>query len=110
MSATMTWEQKFEAIQALGSACLRMRSPGDWYVSQSGVEVRRGPFLESRYGNGVTPQAAVSDHWDKLTTLDLAGDEVIVLDAMRDTRRHVRWNGYRWVDEPVPVTQPGGAA
>ena len=81
-----------------------MREPGNWYVSQSGVEVQvRRCFLASRYGNGATPEAAVLDHWEKLTSIDLA-NEVVVLDAMRDTRRHVWWNGYRWVDVPVPRT------
>jgi len=99
-NARMTWEEKFEAIKAIGSACLRMRKPGDWYVSQPDVAVKVGAMLESRYGNGATPEAAVLDHWQQLTSIDLA-NEVVVLDAMRDTRRHVWWNGYRWVDQPI---------
>ena len=109
MSARMGWEETFEAIKAIGDASLRMRKPGDWYVSQSGVEVKVGPVLEGRYGNGQTPQAAVLDHWKKLTSIDLA-KEVVVLDAMRDTRRHVWWNGYRWVEVPLAAEPTDGGA
>lgn len=100
MAPGMTWEEMFAAIAALGGdPSLRMRKPGDWYVLQGRVEVKHRSTLESRYGNGTTPAAAVVDHWQKLTTL--APGEVIVVNAFTDDRRAVRWNGYMWADEPA---------
>lgn len=97
----MTWEQMFAAIQAIGEASLRMRKPGDWFVEQRSTEKkeRGSSVIGSAYGNGATPEDAVRDHWRVLT--DLKPNEIIVIDSMRDTRRHVRWNGYMWADEPV---------
>lgn len=101
MSAQMTWEQMLSAVQALGEASLRMRQPGDWYVEQPRVDKkeRGSSVIGSAYGNGSTPEAAVRDHWWTLT--DLKPNEIIVIDSLRATRRHVRWNGFMWVDEPV---------
>lgn len=95
----MTWEQMFETIKALSDASLKMRSPGDWYVSQPYVEIKRGIGLDGRYGNGSTPEQAVQDHWRVLTTL--AADEVIVLHASTpNEREHFLWNGHRWKKVP----------
>ena len=107
----MNWEQKLAACKALRpyGTGLRMRSPGDWYVEQIGLEVieegHRG-MLVGRYGNGATPEAAVEDHWAKLTASDVAA---VVLNAMGPDRREVRWNGFMWEDLPTP-SQPGGSA
>ncbi|HXE83681.1 MAG TPA: hypothetical protein VN513_10180 [Gemmatimonadales bacterium] len=98
-NAHMTWEEKFEAINALGEAVLKMRAPGDWHVYQPGVDISNRVVIGSRYGSGRTPEAAVQEHWTGLT--ELRATEVIVINAFRDNRRHLRWNGYRWVDLPV---------
>ena len=94
----MTWEEKLAACAAIGHEIgLRMRKPGDWYVEHRGVEVKEGPMLASRYGNGETPQLAVEDHWQQLTVL--APREYVVLDAgSGERRRAVRWNGFMWMD------------
>lgn len=81
------------ACQGLGECSIRMREPGNWYVSQA-VEVREGGFLAGRYGNGLTPEAAVLDHWDKLTML--APMEYLVISAMGPNRQAVKWNGFMW--------------
>lgn len=100
----MTWEEKLAALQSLGDCCLRMRHPGDWYVSATSVEVSSGRMLEGRYGNGATPEAAVLDHWEKYTALVGPG-EVVVINAMSTERRHVRWTGYMWTDVPFERQQ-----
>lgn len=91
----MNYEQMLHALKALGETSLKMREPGNWYLSQSGVEVSSGCMLESRYGNGKTPEEAVVDHWKRLT--ELGPREVIVLNATDYARRKaVVWNGFMW--------------
>lgn len=91
----MTWEEKLSALQALDSdASVRMRGPGNWYVSWR-PSVKQDCFLVGEYGNGNSPQAAVEDHWNKLT--NLPADQYLVLDNYRG-RRSVRWNGFMWQD------------
>lgn len=95
MSDRMTWEEKLMACQALAECHLRMRSPGDWYVSHR-VDIVNGPMLEGRYGNGRDPREAVENHWRELT--ELAPHERVVANALTDQRREVRWNGFMWQD------------
>ena len=96
----MTWEEKLEACNALARCGLSMRKPGDWYVYQSGVELKRGCMLGGGGGNGTTPELAVLDHWEGHTNLQPG--EYLVIGAMTPNRRAVKWNGYMWatVDEP----------
>lgn len=92
----MTWEQKLQACKALKEEIsLKMRKPGDWYVSQ-GIECKDGPFLKSKYGNGTTPQEAVENHWIELTVLQ--PDQYLVIGGNKPDRRCVRWNGFMWED------------
>lgn len=97
----LNYQQKMQAILALGEASVVMRKPDDWYVAQSGVDVKAGSVLEGRYGNGVHPEAAIHDHWDQLTQLK-DGEYVVVFttDDHGTKRRHVRWNGFMWEDVP----------
>lgn len=88
------YEQMFAAINALAPASVMMRKPGDWYVRQSGVDVKRGRLLCSAYGNGDSPEAAIRDHWTKLTSV--AAPHYIVLIAGGPGRTAVRWNGFMW--------------
>jgi hypothetical protein len=97
----MNWEQEFQACQALCEHTLRMRKPGDWYVSALGLNVKEGPFLCGRYGNGDSPIAAISDHWTKIT--NLKDDEYLVVDSYKG-RQAVKWNGFMW--EPVIEEKP----
>lgn len=93
----MDWEQKLQAFNALTECKLIMRKPGDWYVSQQ-VDVKQGSCLSGIYGNGKTPQAAVEDHWQRLTSLPK--DQYIVAREYWDgdtcKRLAVRWNGFMW--------------
>ena len=96
----MNWEEKLDAIQHLGETVLRMRAPGDWYVSQSGVEstARGSAVLRGEYGDGTSPEAAVLHHWNVLTVHD-GNTSYLVLNATDETkRRHVYWNGFMWKD------------
>jgi hypothetical protein len=94
---TLTWEQKLAACQALAECSLKMRKPGDWYVSTSVETIERGHegMLVGRYGNGPTPEAAVEDHWRQITADDV---KALVVRAMYPDRRKVRWNGFMWWD------------
>ena len=97
----MTWEQKIQACQAIGDFSLRMRKPGDWYVSQSAEKKKtNGAVLCGGCVTGAkTPEEAVNQHWDWLTS-DEDGDRV-VLHSMSDTElRDVRWNGFMWQELP----------
>lgn len=97
----MDWQQKAEALNALAQINIRMRKAGDWYVQQS-IEVKKqgSGMLSGQYGNGETPEAAIENHWGKLCE-HLPVDSYIVIDAMCNTRRHVRWNGYMWLELPI---------
>jgi hypothetical protein len=100
----MTWEEKFEALQALSKdISLKMRFPGNWYVSQTSVERKRGGFLGGGVGNGKTPQEAVEDDWKNKTELE--SGEYLVIDAYKPTRRAVEWNGFMWQDVKEDVKE-----
>ena len=58
----MNWEQMFAAINALAPASLKMREPGNWWVSQSGVEIGDGVTLVSPSGRGTDPESAVRSY------------------------------------------------
>lgn len=97
----MTWEQKLAACQALSACSLKMREPGDWYVSQD-VEIKDKSILKGEYGNGTTPEEAVEDHWTRLT--QLAAHEYLVTRAGGgELRKAVRWNGFMW-DQVIEET------
>jgi hypothetical protein len=96
----MTWEQKLQACQALtwsGDVGVKMRKPGNWYVSQPGVEIKDKFFLKGAYGNGISPEKAVEDHFHVLT--ELKDGECVKADYAGVTR-YVRWNGFMWADVP----------
>ena len=94
----MDWQQKLQAMTSLVGTfniCLKMRKPGDWYVSVQGREILEGSILAGSYGNGSTPQEAVEDDWRKCTE-DLKPHQCIVTNAYGPERRQVRWNGFMW--------------
>jgi hypothetical protein len=97
----MTWEEKLSALQVLCDTSLRMRKPGDWYVSATGREIGGDDtgMLTGLYGNGPTPQAAVEDDWKQMTELPVR--RYIVIGAMGPNRKHFRWAGYMWREVPM---------
>lgn len=93
----MTWEERFAAIKALDDdACLCMRSPGDWYVSAN-MEIKDGQILTGAYGNGVSPDQAVLDHWAIYASVKYP--RTIVVHAGTDQRREVNWKDFMWVEK-----------
>jgi hypothetical protein len=94
----MDWQTKFAALNALAECSIKMRKPGDWYVSQS-VDIKDKSILKSVCGNGDTPEAAVADHWNQVT-VDLTGHEYLVCREYWEgevcKRLAVRWNGFMW--------------
>jgi len=103
----MTWEEKFAALGALAGGwdcALHMRHPGNWYVHLRSVDIGGHGLLGAVVGNGDSPATAVEDCWTTATTLPQ--DQYIVIHAMRDRRRAVRWNGFMWetVNEKEQVT------
>ena len=95
---SVTWEQRFEAMQGLGEASLKMRAPGKWYVNQPGVESKAvGRDKKPRGGeadDGATPEEAVKLRWLLLTGSEIEYKRGRVL-------RTVRWNGFMWADTHV---------
>ncbi len=91
----MTYEQKFAALAAISPRpALHMRKPGDWYVSLSSVERKEGACLSSGCVSEATPEAAVEAKWDWATDQRY----YLVINAMRDNSRAVKWNGFMWED------------
>lgn len=94
----MTWEEKFAAIRAIRrDAHLRMREPGNWYVS-TGIEIGGDEMLRAVGESGATPEEAVEKTWQLIERLPL--NRCIVVGAYTDQRRELRWNGYMWADVP----------
>ncbi len=103
----MDWQQKAAALDALAEIEIKIRKPGDWYVSQR-VEIKNDCFLEGAYGNGDTPMAAIEDHWNRLVTDIECRPLYLVARAGHPNRRAVRWNGFMWQDVPEPERATAG--
>lgn len=86
----MTWEQQIQALKALGECSLKMRFPGDWYVSLLGVSRVEGAMLSGSGTRGKNPEEAVENYWAWAT------------DPHHHLRvspsRNVTWNGFMWAD------------
>jgi len=93
MDNRMKWEQKLQALQSLAITSIRMRSPGNWYVSHS-IEVKDGSLLKGTYGEGKNPQEAILNDWNLLT--NLREDQYLVINAMSKDRKAIKWNGFMW--------------
>lgn len=90
MQTNMTWEQKLMALQMIADTSLRMRKPGDWYVSTVGRDIGGNGILVGSYGNGATPQLAVEDDWRLMV-------ETIPRDLYIATPKgKFRWAGFMW--------------
>lgn len=95
----MNYEQKMYALQALAEISVRMRKPGDWYVNQD-VSVKDDHVLISSYGNGLTPEEAIDDHWDEIAMKTSASKPIVVIRHTDEgtERKHYFWNGFMWCD------------
>lgn len=94
----MTWEQKLQAMNALGPVDVRMRKPRDWYTTQGRVDIGGDGMLSSVGGCGETPELAVEARWEAMTVLPPG--KYIVVAAGSDDRKHVLWNGFMWEELP----------
>jgi hypothetical protein len=95
----LTWEQKAQALQALvgwSNFALKMRDIGNWYVQTTGLELKKGVCLSGSCVHAQDPQQAVALTWKWATELE--PDTYLVVNAYRDNRRAVRWNGFMWED------------
>lgn len=92
----MTWEQKLAALQVLAETSIRMRSPGDWYVSANmQIGSKDSCLLVGTYGNGATPQEAVENHWNKYA-MNLPADQYLVVGVA--PYKCYRWGEYMWCE------------
>lgn len=109
----MDFDQKCAALAALGELSIKFREAEwrighkePWYVSQQ-IDIKRGPVSCGEFGNGMSPQDAIEDHWCRLTELK-DGEYLVVRSG--DNVRRVRWNGFMWSDVRVAErTEAGGA-
>lgn len=93
----MTWEQQFAALKALDiDTYLTTLPDGKWLCRVRGLELGGDGVLVSISGRGKSPQEATENLWMQIEAMP--SDRYLVLGAMRDTRRHVRWNGFMWID------------
>jgi len=91
----MTWEQQFHAIKAVSpTASLEMRKPGDWYVNSRMEHAEGNCCLVGDYGNGISPQHAVENHWKLYGN----GKPFRTGDGA-----WLRWNGFMWEKSERPL-------
>ena len=69
-----------------------------WYI-EARIEVSDGCVLTGGTEHADTPTLAVSRYLNYLKAVPL--DKVIVTHAGRDDRRHWRWNGAAFTEQPV---------
>lgn len=89
----MTWEEKLDALSELADVALKMRKPGDWYVSMRGVSIADGHLLTCAVGNGSVPELAVCDLWRQLT--ELPNEKCIEVSGPDGVKRY-RWSRFMW--------------
>lgn len=91
---TMTWEQKVQALQCLGTVSFHMREPSKWTVVVKELEIKQGGCLTTCQGSGSSPQYAIMDLWEKL--INLPSNQHIVMNAFSDKRKSYKWAGFMW--------------
>ena len=94
--ATLNTEQKLMAMKALAgdeNCHIWMLKPGQWFISLRLWEIPRNGMLSSTMAGGKNIEEAINHLWDEITN-----SEYIVFHAYREGRRHVKWNGFMWVD------------
>ena len=95
----MTFEEKFAAMKALAGfdTALHMRSMGEWYCLLPGVEIGGDGILQSVGADGPSPEQAIRNTWEQITTL-LPVTQYLVIRVYQTDRRQLRWNGFMWED------------
>ena len=100
----MNWQQKADALNSLAEIDIKMRKVNDWYISQQ-TEIGGDGILCGEYGNGITPEEAVENHWFLLVD-NIPPGKYIVTSARGDDRKNWLWNGYMWRE--LPQDSDGG--
>ena len=60
----LSWEEKYEFLKVIcPRASINMRAPGNWYFN-SDMGVGNGSVVSGSYGNGISPQTAVENHFN----------------------------------------------
>ena len=95
--AELTWEEKLVALQCLCDCSLRMREPGNWYVSMTSCSIIDRNICKCPSGNGSEPRLAVEDGFGKLTEVKFPQ---YIKARLCSVERNVRWGGFMWVDIP----------
>lgn len=102
----MTWEQKFIALKAL---CPEMHLTTNldqrWVCAGSRLEETSDSshVLAGVTGFGSSPETAVENMW--LRVEKQPADHYFVIGAYHgEKRRHVKWNGFMWIDVPIRKT------
>lgn len=97
----MTTREKALALNALSRLSLELDCNNQWFVNHQRVDIKEidhPGVICSVTGRGDTPEDAIEDHWHKMTA---SGQNLyIVVNALHNSRRHVRWNGFMWEDLP----------
>lgn len=98
----MGYEQMIAAMKAIApDAAIYFRGPRDWYVGRL-PEVGGDGLLSGIAGRAPDPVAAIQDAWDRLIAVQ--APKYLVIRAMSNDRRQVRWNGFMWEDVPITTT------
>ena len=95
----MNTREKALALNALSRFSLELDCDNRWFVSHPRVDIKEIEHpggIWSVTGRGDTPEDAIEDHWCKLTAP--GQNHCIVVNALCDNRRRVRWNGFMWED------------
>ncbi len=87
----LTLEDKFEAIEKLGPAFLKLERRFHWAISQRDVyRVHREGEGEPLQGTGTNPYEAMHNYFDAITR------DRVVLYTVHPEPRLVRWNIDHW--------------
>ncbi len=90
----MTSDQKMLAMCALDrDTCVRLSTyTKKWYVTCR-AEISEGCVLSSPLYHRLTVEETIHDTWTEYSQA-----LCVVIDAMKRSRREVRWNGFMWDD------------
>ena len=86
----MNTNEKMAVLLALDSeVSIQMREDLSWYVL-SDMEIAEDGIFTSAFGNGATPEEAISDQFRQYC------EELPAKAHIRCRNNRVRWNGFMW--------------
>jgi hypothetical protein len=95
----MGYEHKALALMMLvgwNNFAVKIREDKTWYVELAYLERKDKGMLVSHTSASETPVEAIEAAWEWATSPDY----YLVVQALRNTRRAVKWNGFMWQDVP----------